>query len=88
MTLGSHHMELRSIDKIALVRMNYLFSKNDNATEKAAIIYTIIGCCKAARADLRQWTYYFLKHIHEYESDYSRPLDGFLPAILKTKGQV
>lgn len=52
MTLGSHHMELRSIDKIALVRMNYLFCKNDNATENAAIIYTMIGCCKAAGADL------------------------------------
>lgn len=45
-------MELRSIDKIALVRMNYLFCKNDNATENAAIIYTMIGCCKAAGADL------------------------------------
>ena len=88
MTFGSHHMELRSVSKIALVRKNYLFCKNDNATENAAIIYTMIGCCKAAWADFRKWTSYFLKHIHEYDGDYSRSLDDFLPATLNERGLV
>ena len=62
-----------------------MFCKNDNAAEDAAIIYTMIGCCKAAGADFRQWANYLLKHIHEYDSDYSRPLDNFLPATLEER---
>ena len=77
-----------SIRPIAVGRKNYLFCRNDDAAEDAAIIYTMMGCCKAAGADFRKWTSYFLEHIHEYDNDYSKPLDDFLPATLKERGLV
>ena len=77
-----------SIRPIAIGRKNYLFCKNDDAAEDAAIIYTMMGCCKAAGADFRKWTNHFLEHIHEYDNDYAKPLDDFLPATLKMKGLV
>ena len=43
---------------------------------------------KAVGSDFRKWTNYFLEHIHEYDNDYSRPLDDFLPATLKERGLV
>ena len=86
--LPDNNLIENSIRPIAIGRKNYLFCKNDDAAEDAAIIYTMMGCCKAAGADFRRWTSYFLEHIHEYDSDYSRPLDDFLPATLKERGLV
>ena len=86
--LQDNNLIENSIRPIAIGRKNYLFCKNDDAAEDAAIIYTMMGCCKAAGADFRRWTSYFLEHIHEYDSDYSRPLDDFLPATLKERGLV
>ena len=86
--LPDNNLIENSIRPIAIGRKNYLFCKNDDAAEDAAIIYTMMGCCKAAGADFRKWTNYFLEHIHVYDSDYSRPLDDFLPATLKERGLV
>ena len=77
-----------SVRPIAIGRKNYLFCGNDDAAEDAAIIYTMMGCCKAAGADFRKWTNYFLEHIHEYDNDLSRPLDDFLPATLMERGLI
>ena len=63
-------------------------ARAEYALAQIARLYTMMGCCKAARADFRKWTTYFLNHIHEYDSDYSRPLDDFLPATLKERGLV
>ena len=77
-----------SVRPIAFGRKNYLFCGNDDAAEDAAIIYTMMGCCKEAGADFRKWTNYFLEHIHEYDNDLSKPLDDFLPATLMEKGLI
>jgi hypothetical protein len=36
-----------SIRPIALGRKNYLFAGNHEAAQRAAVIYTILACCKA-----------------------------------------
>ena len=77
-----------SVPLIAIGRKNYLFSGSDDAAEDAAIIYTMMGCCKEAGADFRKWTNYFLEHIHEYDNDLSKPLDDFLPATLMERGLI
>ena len=49
-----------------------MFCENHNAAEDAAIMYTMMGCCKLADVDFRKCTTYFLQHIHEYDDDYSK----------------
>lgn len=77
-----------SVRPLAIGRMNYMFCGNHNAAEEAAIMYTMMGCCKLADVDFRKWTTYFLQHIHEYDDDYSKDLTDFFPHILKEKGIV
>jgi transposase len=50
-----------AIRPIALGRKNWLFCGNHGAAENAAIIYSMMGCCKAAGVNFRDWTMYFLK---------------------------
>lgn len=73
---------------LAIGRKNYMFCGNNNAAEEAAIMYTMMGCCKLADIDFRKWTTYFLQHVHEYDDDYSKDLTDFFPHILKEKGLV
>lgn len=71
---------------LAIGRKNYMFCGNHDAAEEAAIMYTMMGCCKLAGVDFRKWTTYFLTHIHEYDNDYSKDLADFLPLRLREKG--
>lgn len=71
---------------VALSRKNYLFCKNHDAAEDAAIMYTMMGCCKAAEVNVEEWLTYFLEHIHDYDTDYSRDLAELLPYELEAKG--
>lgn len=73
---------------VALGRKNYLFCGNDDAAEDAAVMYTMMGCCKAARVNVYDWLVYFLDHVHEYDNDYNRDLVELLPGTLKAKGLV
>ena len=50
-------------------RKNYLFCGNHDAAEDAAVIYSLMGCCKVAGVDFKKWTLHFLNHIHEYDND-------------------
>ena len=86
--LPDNNLIENSIRPIAIGRKNYLFCGNDDAAEDAAIVYTLMGCCKEAGADFRKWTNYFLEHIHEYDNDRSKPLDDFLPATLMERGLI
>ena len=71
---------------VALSRKNYLFCKNHDAAEDAAVMYTMMGCCKLAGANVEAWLTYFLDHVHEYDNDYSRDLAELLPSELMAKG--
>ena len=41
------------IHSLALGRRNYLFCGNHDAAENAAVMYSLLGCCKAADVDPR-----------------------------------
>ncbi|MGL5257464.1 MAG: IS66 family transposase [Proteocatella sp.] len=71
---------------IAVGRKNYLFCQNDDTAESTATIYSFMGCCKAANVDFRTWMMYFLDHVHDYDTDYTKDIAELLPDNLKTKG--
>ena len=71
---------------VALSRKNYLFCKNHDAAEDAAVMYTMMGCCKIAGVNVEEWLTYYLDHVHEYDNDYSRDLAELLPYALEAKG--
>ena len=70
---------------VAVGRKNYLFCQNDTA-ESTAIIYSFMGCCKAAKVNFRTWMIYFLDHVHDYDEDYTMDIADLLPDKLKMKG--
>lgn len=72
-----------SVRPVAIGRKNYLFCGNHDAAENSAIIYSLMGCCKASGVDFNKWMNYFLNHIHEYDDDYSKDLAELLPHNLK-----
>lgn len=73
---------------VAVGRKGYLFCGNDDAAEDAAVMYTMMGCCKAAEVNVEQWLTYFLEHVHDYDNDYSRDLAELLPSELKRNGLI
>lgn len=77
-----------SIRPIAVGRRNYLFCGNDDAAEDAAVIYSFMGCCRAAGVDFRTWLIYFLDHVHDYDNDYTKDLAELLPDNLKAAGKL
>lgn len=74
-----------SIRPLALGRKNYLFCGNDDAAENAAVIYSLMGCCKAGEVNFREWLVDVLKNIHTYDKDYSKDLAELLPHNWKSK---
>ena len=67
------------IRPIALGRKNWLFCKNNESAENAAIIYSMMGCCNASGVNFRDWMIYFLENVHKYDTDYSMDLAELLP---------
>lgn len=68
-----------SIRPLALGRKNYLFCGNHDAAEDAAVIYSLLGTCKALNVNFCDWLEYVLSHIHDYDNDYSKDLAELLP---------
>lgn len=64
---------------LALGRKNFLFCGNHEAAENAAIMYSLLGCCKASDVNPREWLTDVLSRIPEYNSDYSLDLADLLP---------
>ena len=67
-----------SIRPLALGRKNYLFCGNDASAYRAAIAYSLIGTCKAAAVEPREWLEDVLKKIPYYLRD-GRDMTGLLP---------
>jgi transposase len=84
---GRYHIDNNlaenAIRPLALGRKNYLFCGNHSAAEDAAVMYSLLGCCKAAEVNFRDWLVYLLSHIHDYDNDYSKDLAELLPAAWK-----
>jgi transposase len=76
-----------AIRPIALGRKNWLFCGNHDAAENAAIMYSMLGCCKANQVNFRDWLVYFLSNIHNYDTDYSKDLSELLPQNFKLQNQ-
>lgn len=75
-----NNMAENTLRGLALGRKNYLFCGNHDAAEDAAVIYSLLGCCKAADVNFRNWMEYVLRHIHDYDEDYTKDLAELLPA--------
>lgn len=58
-----------AIRPLALGRKNYLFCGNHDSAVRAAIVYTLIGSCKALGVDPREWMEDVLLRIPEDEND-------------------
>ena len=69
---------------IALGRKNWLFCGNHEAAENAAIMYSMLGCCKASGVNFRDWLIFFLNNVHSYDNDYSKDLAELLPHNYKS----
>lgn len=68
-----------AIRPLALGRKNYLFCGNHDAAENAAIMYSLLGCCKTNDVNPRKWLTDVLTQIPKYNSDYSLDLADLLP---------
>jgi transposase len=68
-----------AIRPLALGRKNYMFCGNHDAAENAAIMYSLLGCCKACDVNPREWLTDVLSRIPEYNKDYSLDLADLLP---------
>jgi transposase len=68
-----------NVRPVALGRKNFLFCGNHSAAEDAAVIYSLMGCCKASNVNFRDWFEYVLNNIHSYDGDYGRDLAELLP---------
>lgn len=79
-----NNMAENSIRPLALGRKNYLFCGNHDVAEDAAVIYSLLGCCKAAEVNFRDWMVSVLKCIHDYDNDYSKDLAELIPHRLES----
>jgi len=72
-----------AIRPIALGRKNWLFCGNNSAAENAAIVYSMMACCKASEVNFNDWLVFFLENVHKYDNDYSMDLAELLPHSFK-----
>jgi transposase len=72
-----------AIRPIALGRKNWLFCGNHDSAENAAIMYSMLGCCKAHGINFRDWLVFFLNNIHKYDEVYTKDLAEILPHNFK-----
>ncbi|MCG8700638.1 MAG: IS66 family transposase [Bacteroidales bacterium] len=77
-----------AIRPLALGRKNYMFCGNHDAAENAAIIYSLLGCCKANDVNPREWLIDVLSKLPKYNSDYSLDLADLLPHNWKSSKEI
>ncbi len=68
-----------SIRPLAVGRKNYLFCGDDDAAQRAAVVYSLLATCKAHGISEREWLEDVLRRLPEYElgrKDYSDLLPG------------
>jgi transposase len=67
-----------------------MFCGNHEAAENSAVLYSLLGCCKAHDVNPREWLIDVLTRIPAYNKDYSFDLAELLPHIWKISknGQV
>ena len=68
-----------AIRPLAIGRKAYMFCGNHDAAENAAVMYSLLGSCKACDVNAREWLIDVLSRIPEYNKDYSMDLAELLP---------
>ena len=61
------NMVENSIRPLAIGRKNYLFCGDDEAAQRAAVVYSLLATCKARGVDERAWLEDVLRRIPQYE---------------------
>ncbi len=61
------NMVENSIRPLAIGRKNYLFCGDDDAAQRAAVVYSLLATCKARGIDERAWLEDVLRRIPQYE---------------------
>lgn len=56
----------RSLRTVALGRRSYLFAGSDVGGERAAAMYTLIGCCKLNKVDPESYLRYIFENLPDY----------------------
>jgi len=89
MRLSRYHLDGRylldnnlaenAIRPLAVGRKGYLFCGNHDAAENAAIMYSLLGCCKASDVNPREWLTDVFTRIALYNSNYDLDLAELLP---------
>ena len=73
------NMVENSIRPLAIGRKNYLICGDDDAAQRAAVVYSLLATCKAHGVNERTWLEDVLRRIPEYEQvgkDYADLLPG------------
>lgn len=73
------NMVENSIRPLAIGRKNYLFCGDDDAAQRAAVVYSLLATCKAHDIEERAWLEDVLRRMPEYElgkKDFSDLLPG------------
>lgn len=69
-----------AIRPLAIGRKNYMFCGNAEAATRAAVVYSLIGSCKAANVNPSEWLEDVLSKIHSYTKN-NRNLEELLPHL-------
>ena len=86
--LMDNNLVENDIRPLAIGRKNYLFCGNHEAAENSAVLYSLLGCCKAHNVNPREWLTDVLTRIPAYNNDYSLDLADLLPHNWKTSKSV
>jgi len=71
-----------AIRPLAIGRKNYLFCGNSDAAIRAAMVYSLLGSCKAAGVNPTEWLEDVLSKIYSYSKE-RRNLEELLPHLWK-----
>ena len=71
-----------AIRPLAIGRKNYLFCGNSDAAIRAAMVYSLLGSCKAAGVNPAEWLEDVLSKIYSYTKE-NRNIEELLPHLWK-----
>ena len=77
--LPDNNLAENAIRPLAIGRKGYLFCGNHESAENAAIMYSLLGCCKASDVNPREWLTDVFAKIALYNSNYDLDLADLLP---------
>lgn len=85
--LPDNNLAENAIRPLAVGRKGYLFCGNHEAAENAAVMYSLLGCCKASDVNPREWLTDVFAKIALYNSNYDLDLAELLPHNWKKSNQ-